>query len=308
MVATVPEARWSQFNPFDLYRPTSRSREIEAGPHLTFLRLSALWKAEEPSFSKALILFAEKHGLLGAFEEDYLQDPIYPEGKMLVAPEAEIDAGGRLRRVDPATEGRDLLLDLLEPRGWLPRKTGREVTYAHIALPSEVRFISKKPNLDSQGWPVENPRQLVPWEEISEDFGGLLLLDEGTFKGVSILCTREPLRRWITDLRFFHSGDSPVELLVGDYPTTLNSYISETSPRTILGEDGNLTRGWHYRSLLQAMHLMVYLDLTGGNTVKRCRSRGCPNYFRIGPQSESKYCSGRCAYRASTLMRRGQKP
>jgi hypothetical protein len=276
-------------------------------PNLVSL-LSGLWKADEPSFSKALIVFAEKHGLLGVFEEDYLQDPIYPEDKMLVAPEAVIDAGGRLRRVDPATEGRDLLLDLLEPRGWLPRNTGREVSYAHIALPSEVRFISKKPNLDSLGWPVENPRQLVPWEEISKDFGGLFLLDEGTFKGVSVLCTREPLRRWVISLRFFHSGDSSVELLAQDYPTTLNSYISETSPRPILSEDGNLARGWNYHSLLQAMHLMVYLDLTGGNTVKRCVSRGCPNYFRIGPQSESKYCSGRCANRASTRMQRDQKP
>ena len=148
----------------------------------------------------------------------------------------------------------------------------------------------------------------MPWEKISEDFGGLLLLDEGTFKGVSILCTREPFRRWLTSLQFFHSGESPTELLAEDYPTTLNSYISETSPRTILSEDGNLTRGWNYHSLLQAMHLMVYLDLTGGSTVKRCSSRGCPNYFRIGPQSKSKYCPEKCANRASTRMQRGQEP
>jgi hypothetical protein len=96
-----------------------------------------------------------------------------------------IDSEGRLHRIDPATEGRDLLLDLLEPRGWLPRNTDREVNYVHIALPSEIRFISKKPNLDSEGWPVENPRQLVPWEEISKDFGGLLILDERTFTDLS---------------------------------------------------------------------------------------------------------------------------
>lgn len=273
-----------------------------------FLKLKGLWEAENPLFSMSLKVFAQELGLLGAFEEDYLRDPIYPEGKMLVAPEAMIDGNGRLREIDPATEGRDLLLDLLEPRGWFPRKRDRKVTYAHIALPSEIRFISKKPNLDSQGWPVENPRQLVPWEEISKDFGGRFILDERTFKGVSVLCTKEPLRRWTLGLRFFHSGDSPRELLVDDYPTTLNSYISETSPRTILGKNGDLTRGWHYHSLLQAMHLMLYLDLTGGSTVKRCGSRGCSNYFRVGPQSGSKYCTETCANRASTRLQRGQEP
>ncbi len=273
-----------------------------------FLKLKGLWERQEPIFSNALILFANQHGLLGAFEEDYLRDPIYPEGKMLVAPEAMIDGNGRLRGIDPATEGKDLLLDLLEPRGWLQSKGGREPSYAHIALPSELRFISKKPGRDSCGWPVREPRQLVPWKEISKDFGGLLILDERTFQGMSVLCTREPLRRWTLGLRFFRSGDSPRELLVDDYPTTLNSYLSETSPRTILGENGNLTRGWHYHSLLQAMHLMLYLDLTGGSTVKRCGSRGCSNYFRVGPQSESKYCTKTCANRASTRMQRGQEP
>lgn len=47
------------------------------------------------------------------------------------------------------------------------------------------------------------------------------------------------------------------------------------------------------------------LDLTGGNTIKRCDSQGCSNYFHMGPQSKSRYCSEQCANRASTRMRLG---
>lgn len=50
------------------------------------------------------------------------------------------------------------------------------------------------------------------------------------------------------------------------------------------------------------MYVMLYLDLTGGNTIKNCESRGCPNYFRVGPQSKSRYCSERCANRTSTNL------
>jgi hypothetical protein len=53
---------------------------------------------------------------------------------------------------------------------------------------------------------------------------------------------------------------------------------------------------------------MLFLDLTGGNTIKKCKSRGCPNYFRVGSQSKSKYCSEQHASRASTRMGRGQEP
>jgi hypothetical protein len=88
----------------------------------------------------------------------------------------------------------------------------------------------------------------------------------------------------------------------------LNQYLEGVSPRAFIGEDGNLERGWRYRSLLQAMHVMLFLDLTGGATIKKCQSRGRPNYFRVGPQGKSKYCSRRCANRASTRTGRGQEP
>jgi hypothetical protein len=82
----------------------------------------------------------------------------------------------------------------------------------------------------------------------------------------------------------------------------------ESSERAFIGEDGNVKRGWRCGSLLEAMGVMLFLDLSGGNTIKKCGSRGCLHYFRVGSQSKSKYCSERCANRASTRLGRGQEP
>lgn len=310
VIKTAPNARWQRFAPFDSYRPASRAREVRAGSHLTFLRLKCLWEEQSDIFDRALVLFAKEYGFLGALEEDYdLQRLVYPWEQMLVAPEAVINNQGRLRRIDPATEGRELLLDLLEPRGWfsLFKDAPRQGRYGSIALPSDITFNSKHPDRDSEWWPIE-PHQLVPWEVLKEYYGALMVLDEGSWKGVSVLCTREPIRRWTVSLRFFPSGDTPVEDLVGDESNSFNSYLQEVSPRAVIGKNGNLERGWRYRNLLQAMYVMLYSDLTGGHTIKKCQSRGCPNHFRLGPQAKSKYCSQRCANRASTRMRRGQEP
>ena len=163
------------------------------------------------------------------------------------------------------------------------------------------------PDLSSEWRPID-PRQIVPWEEIREDFGALLILDPASWKGVSVLCTREPIQRWRIGLHFFPSVDTSAEELVSDGDVSFNSYLQEVSPRVVLREDGNLERSWYCRSLLQAMYVMLYLDMTGGNNIKKCQSRGCLNYFRIGSQSNSRYCSQRCANRASTRMRRGQEP
>jgi hypothetical protein len=259
---------------------------------------------EQPEkFHKALILFAEKYGLLGAFEQDYLEQPVLPEGKNLVAPEALIDYQGRLRRIDPREIRQDFLRLQLSYRWYLPNNSS-------IALPSEISFSAKNPKLDSRWRPTfQAPRPVVPWERIQEDFGALLIADEEAFTGVSVLCTREPLTRWGHSFAFFPSGDTPVEQLVNNegFPS-FNAFLQEVSPRVVIGEDGNLDRSWYCRSLIQAMYAMLYLDLTGGNTIRKCQSGGCPNSFRVGSQNKSKYCSERCANRASTRMRRGQGP
>jgi hypothetical protein len=329
VIEAAPGATWERFSPFDLYRLTSRTREVEAGPHLTFLRLESLRRGESEHFHKALRLFAREYGFLGIFEEDYLQRPVIPRSKPLVAPEAIIDGQGRLQRVDPATEGKDLLLEILETRTRefhlneslrseqelrllkIFRRNGKRrntASYDLIAVPSEIEFIRNEPYIDSYWKPVDSPTHLVPWESIRRDLGAFMILDEESYLGVSVFCTREPLGRWKLLMHYFPTGNESVDYLTSEDNYTANWYLQEVSPRIRLGKDGNLEPGWNCHSLLQAMSVMLYLDLTGENTIRKCQSRGCPNYFRVGSQSKSKYCSERCANRASTRMRRGQGP
>ena len=58
-------------------------------------------------------------------------------------------------------------------------------------------------------------------------------------------------------------------------------------------------------SLLQAMYLMVFLDFTGGNKVRRCKRQDCRTYYRLGAH-ESDYCSSRCTSVITT--RRSRAP
>lgn len=80
-------------------------------------------------------------------------------------------------------------------------------------------------------------------------------------------------------LRFFPSGDTPVENLISDKHISLNSHLQYVSPYVFVGEDGKLERGWRCDSLLQAMYLMFYLDRTGGNNIKKCQSRAAQTTF-----------------------------
>ncbi len=267
-------------------------------------------------FRNALTVFTQQYGLLGLFEEDFQGKPVLPEGKTCVAPEALIDERGWLRRFDPATNGKELLFRVLD-RKWQfsdghnrpADDFERRVAYNTMALPSEIAFVRRGHYLGGRlEWLIE-PRPLVPWEEIKKDYGVVLILDEGAPDGVSVLCTREPICRWEMSFRFLPSAapSGALELDEDGY-VSLNTYLEDVSPRAFVSVDGNLERGWRYRSLLQAMYVMLFLDLTGGSTIKKCESRGCPNYFRVGPQSRSKYCSNRCANRASTRMGRGQVP
>lgn len=350
VIEAAQGATWERFSPFDSYRATAKARTLEAGPHLTFLWLKRLWEEHRDGqfrlpnkslrqtewfrkhlsqtgavreileqsgvFRKALILFAREYGFLGLFEEDFPGKPVLPRSKTLIAPEAFIDGRGRLRRVEPATKGKELLLEALAPAGHFsaghsPRPLNdleRRSAYGTMALPSEARFESGAPRLGGTEPPLE-PRRLESWEGIRKHFGALVLLDDRAADGVSILCTREPLRRWEVAFRFFPSSAPEGDVVLDDDSYVfLNSFLADVSPRALVGKGGNLERGWRYRSLLQAMYLMLYLDLTGGNTIKKCLSRGCPNYFRQGPQGRSKFCSRACANLASTRRGRGQTP
>jgi hypothetical protein len=275
------------------------------GPrHTQFLKLERLLNEEDSDlFATALLVFVHEHGLLGIFEEDYLPYPVLPEGKLFIAPEAIIE-GGKLRRVDPATEGMELALQAQEHDPFFEEfPEFKEVRHEMMALPNEVRFTPKIP--DSPYLPNEGSIGLVPWNAIKEQLGGLFVLDESLFPGVQVICTREPLLRWLDTLESFSFLQ---DMTTQEQTKILNSLLVDASPYVHISEDGNLERSYQCSKLLTAMYLMFYLDLTGGSIIRKCQSNGCPEYFRTGAQSASKYCSERCANRASTRRGRGQVP
>ena len=324
-----PEARWYRFDPFDFYQPTSRARQVEAGPHLTFLKLKNVLRGQRGVFDEALLLFANRYGFLGQFEREYLRYPALPEGRFFVAPEAIIDEAGRLKEIESLTEGRELVYQWQVRQGnplfvdlpsrlfsrVLPKGSGRSkaevrewIKQDAIIAPSEVKFVPRvtaRHRPEGQLHGLQNSWQPSPWETIKRRFGGILVYDEREPVGVSVLCTREPHSDWLVHLDRFPSPDTAASEDLVDY---ISSVSEAVSPRTFVGEDGNLTQGWRCGSLLEAMGVMFLLDLTSDNKIRKCQSRGCPNYFRIGPQTKSKYCSTRCANRASTRIGRGQVP
>jgi hypothetical protein len=77
--------------------------------------------------------------------------------------------------------------------------------------------------------------------------------------------TKERLSSWELECKNFPRAPYDPEIAAG-----LNERIAGVSPYTTVGEDGEFWRGWRCRSLLQAMYLMVYLEFTGGNKVRRC--------------------------------------
>lgn len=197
-----------------------------------------------------------------------------------------------MRRVDPATEGVNLLQEAHEEHGLFEEFVGRlpRRAWPHVvAQPDEARFIA--PSKPGQS------RKVIPWHKISRAFGGLFVL---TKAGVSLICTREPLLYWKIHLDNF---PTPQEAMS-------SRHIRLPGVETVFGlaEDGYLHQGWTCDSLLSAMRLMVCLDLSGQSTIRQCGSRGCSNYLRSGPSSRAVYCSKRCANRASTRMARGQDP
>ena len=125
---------------------------------------------------------------------------------------------------------------------------------------------------------------------------------------MTLLSTREPIFWWEMELENFPSG----ERLTAEYGYSLgviNSYIAKSvSPRGYLDEQGQSERGFRCPYLLKALYLMLYLDVTGGREIRRCKRSSCQTYYRAGPQSNSKYRSQRCANAASTRLGRGQEP
>jgi hypothetical protein len=309
-----PGARWKRATPVAYYRPGGKKREVNAGPHLSFLRLRSMVgvTGDLLDHPRELEVFARVFGLLGVIHEDFLLPPILPTTKLWVAPEAVVEADGTLRRLDPETEGMELLLNLLDEQGYfsanpLPdveEEHKREAARSRVALPSEVTLVRKRL---TGPWRDPNRIDLKPvgWENASEKYGALLILDKATSTRVSVLCTRESVATWQRVLFDFPTGEfRPEDRYLRRF---LNSRLIGVSPYSPEDEE-EYRGGWRCSSLLEAMYLMLWLDLRGGHSVRECGLSDCTNYYRVGSQKEKTlYCSEKHASLASTRMNRGQK-
>jgi hypothetical protein len=305
MLEVSPGATWSKVSPLSSYKETSRKRDPEAGAHLTFHNLSDFRNLSEQRrlFEKGALLFAREHGLLGLFHE-YCSDRVAPPGKFWVAPNAVIE-DGKMYRIDPASEGRERLETFLYEKYGRSAKTGQKIrlTLQALALPEELefyptsRFGSEFPGAEVFGGPPGGG--VLTWEDVEERYGVVALLDADADRGVSVVPTRESLASWEYECANFVRARYDPEIAHG-----LNERIAGVTPYASFGRDGELERGWRCRSLLQAMYLMVYLDVTGGKSVRRCKRPDCRRHYRLGPQ-ESDYCSARCTNWATTRRSRG---
>lgn len=295
-------ATWSRFSPMRFYRPVGKGKKSD-GPHIHLLNYlnKVRQRIARDKRDEMLRLLADRYGLLGTFY-DWYSAPVLPAGKMFVAPEAVIKASGELVELDPAASG----FDLLERR--LRHEFGQpdfRLSPGVVAQPSEVRFFQKRERLpgwrpDPAGW--EPHPEPFSWNELKEHHKGLLILDPKTSVWGSVICQREHAHRWL-----FEVPDLP-----GTRPNAtasekaaalsyLNRRLVGVSPYGVLGEDGEAERSWRVTSLVQAIHLMLYLDLTGGADVRRCALSDCGDYFRTSKNSSRKYCPDKgCGTRATS--------
>ncbi len=280
---------------------------MKEGPHYSFMRLRHLvgndmvWGLLERR--NEVEVFADVFGLLGTMQEKFVLPPVPPAEKLFIVPEAVVDRNGRLRRID-LEEGTRLLVDLLLRQFPNLRDEARQKAPSKIALPSEAMVFPK-----SYSGPWIDPQRMgpapVPWDDVKDPYGGLLVLDEDASARVSVLCTGEPLGDWWQALADFPEDLRPQNRSL---KRSLNSLLTEISPFSPEGEDG-FRRGWRCSTLLQAMYLMVWLDLCGGRFIRECALRDCHDFFREGSQGErTLYCSDKHSSLASTRLNLGQTP
>jgi hypothetical protein len=299
-VRAVEDARWDRYEPFASYRPATGGQDPPAGPHIAFMGL----KESMPDlieFHRGLYSFANEYGLLGLFWDDHPTGPILPFGKKFVAPEALVDGRGRLRLLDPASEGKELLFKLQDRKA---KEYGLEGHYKGVldsykaagsdpvALPSELVVFPKiYQNLPPDG----SDYRPVPWDQAKQKYGALLVADGRTYTGVSVLYRSEPLSLWELCLKVFPfpSGEPGLSESSDEYllvSLTMAFEGGAVFPYPVVGEDGQLEQGWWCRDALSALYLMVYLDKTGDTTYRRCEAPGCGRLFRTGPNSTRVYC------------------
>ncbi len=301
-VRAHPKASWEPMDVFDLFRPGNLAGE--RGPHVAFLGLKSDVGLKGGGLRDGV--FVRRYGLLGLFEETFAA-PVLPDvaGPFAwVAPDTVLDKWGRLQPVDPATEGKELLAAYLSTR------------LDTVVLPHELSFPSQRFTpfglLDPEAGAGAAHSTTFSWEEVRELYGVRAVLDQRVPSGVSILSTHEPLNFWVQQIKNF-----PIPPCGAD---VLNSRIRGVSPYAVENKvtGKSIRQSWRCFSLLQAMHLMLYLDETGDDVeIKKCQAPNCPDYFRVTGDGRSRkriYCphptdpkKQGCASRASSGMHRDRQ-
>jgi hypothetical protein len=326
-VEAAPDALWTRIDPFGTYRAAD---DREARPklrpaHETFSKLAdmapgfSVYGEEASEFNSAVRVFADCYGMLGLLRED-LGVPLLPGGERpaaLIAPDAVIDETGRLRDIDPATDGKRLLVELVNEldrrdcaqRGELHSWKFDDVDLSRSTLvwPEELRF--QKPAMGflraAFSWVLSdrNHDTVFAYEDARDRYGVRVVFDPWADAGVSVVSTREPVRRWRDELSSFARDTSWEEL-----DRRLEGGIR---PRAVEGKDRREAENWYCASVLKAIYLMRYLDLNSGTKMRKCQASDCPEYFRVGPRSRRKYCppppgqkESRCLSRVTTARQR----
>jgi hypothetical protein len=257
-------------------------------------------------------VFGDVYGLLGLFRES-IASPVLPERvhslTSFVAPDAWIDQDGELRVIDPKTEGKRRLENLLNEHDGSFRSVRLKLLPEALAWPDELRFPTLSVDHGAFGLhklSFRGHHSLThSYDDVRERFGIRFVLDRHARNGVSIIATREPLNFWLAELeRFWPTPPGP---------KYFDRVLEDVLPRAVANEEGDLAPSWRCPSLLKALYLMLYLDhVVASVRLLKCQAPNCPDYYRAGPLSrDSRYCppppgkkQSKCASRAASAMYR----
>jgi len=177
-------------------------------------------------------------------------------------------------------------------------------------MPEEVRFAAKdrlRYADDPSGRPLSTSRS-ESWEEARTGYEALFLFNPERQAKSSVLVRSESIFIWQSVLLDFPTPPLDTEERWPFWAQLMNEWLVDISPMVTREQGGKLAPAWRCNSLLQAMYLMLWLDLIRGSELRECGCHDCANYYRVGPQTNSKYCSERHAYRAAKRMQRGKVP
>lgn len=189
------DALWRKTDPFAFYRhKAGTKRDPDPGPHAEFMKLAEMSATADPRLHHAMDVFATRYGLLGHFHLRYSAPVlpavrysalVLPEDKVLISPEAVVEEG-RLRCVDPHTEGLELLTRARHENPLSSWQFPAGNVEHFVAMPEEVGFAAR-----ALWWPHQglSPAGYVPWTVARWPYDALFVLDLSHYwnTGVSVL-------------------------------------------------------------------------------------------------------------------------